>query len=483
MPTLTVLAPDSALAMDEIARQLGDNAFILSTSQRDGMIEIKATNDPQPSAQRGVAAAARASFAAALSDAGGDEEFTVLQRSRTAPTRPTASPSTLGGVDAAPALSFAGGGGDLSRPSAAPVFPFGGRVMADPAAPGARPRASETVLSDFSTPDPRLAPPARARSAGASVHTLPLSGAAGAAGQPLRAADLDALHQEIHEIRQMLASVSGLMAPDGARAPRRTAPAPAGASSTIVAAGFSPDIETAMLSSASARDAAPADRPAHFAAHLAQRIVAQAPEAALDAQIIAVMGPSGAGRTTLAAKLAALVAEHRPERRCKLIEFAARGATLPNDLLRRHARLLEYSHTFDVACERWHEDDLVQSARLDPTITHIVDLPAFSDLEDRGPEILAGLERMGQTVRILALPGSLAATSIRVQLGRPEASGAHVALTKLDEGEITPTELSSLAMAGGRIGWLSGTRALAGNLSPATASIMNDYIAECLARA
>lgn len=46
MTTVTVLAPDSSLAMDEVIRKLGDNAYILSTTHRDGQIEICATNEP-----------------------------------------------------------------------------------------------------------------------------------------------------------------------------------------------------------------------------------------------------------------------------------------------------------------------------------------------------------------------------------------------------------------------------------------------------
>ena len=46
MPTITVTAPDSAMAMDEVIRQLGSDAYILSTSQFDGLVQIKATIDP-----------------------------------------------------------------------------------------------------------------------------------------------------------------------------------------------------------------------------------------------------------------------------------------------------------------------------------------------------------------------------------------------------------------------------------------------------
>jgi len=46
MTTVTVLALDSSLAMDEVVRQLGENAYILSTTHRDGQVEICATNEP-----------------------------------------------------------------------------------------------------------------------------------------------------------------------------------------------------------------------------------------------------------------------------------------------------------------------------------------------------------------------------------------------------------------------------------------------------
>lgn len=49
MSTIVVRASDSALAMDEVIRRLGPNAMILSTSNKNGQVEIKATTDaPKP---------------------------------------------------------------------------------------------------------------------------------------------------------------------------------------------------------------------------------------------------------------------------------------------------------------------------------------------------------------------------------------------------------------------------------------------------
>ena len=46
MPELKFIAVDTSLAMDEVEKKLGPDALILSTTRRDGMIEILATNEP-----------------------------------------------------------------------------------------------------------------------------------------------------------------------------------------------------------------------------------------------------------------------------------------------------------------------------------------------------------------------------------------------------------------------------------------------------
>lgn len=48
MTTIVVRAPDSQQAMDEVLRRLGDDAFILSTTNHDGQVEIHASDEPPP---------------------------------------------------------------------------------------------------------------------------------------------------------------------------------------------------------------------------------------------------------------------------------------------------------------------------------------------------------------------------------------------------------------------------------------------------
>ena len=73
MTAITVRAPDSRKAMEELLRRLGPDALILSTRHVNGMVEISAlppdadpASLPPPAAPAFVPAAAPASFAAAL---------------------------------------------------------------------------------------------------------------------------------------------------------------------------------------------------------------------------------------------------------------------------------------------------------------------------------------------------------------------------------------------------------------------------------
>ena len=45
MTTITITANDSSSAMDQIVQKLGPEALIISTKNRGGKVEIKATNE------------------------------------------------------------------------------------------------------------------------------------------------------------------------------------------------------------------------------------------------------------------------------------------------------------------------------------------------------------------------------------------------------------------------------------------------------
>ena len=54
MAEITVRAIDSALAMEEVQKRLGDDALIISTQRIDGQIEITATDEQVEKAEKEV---------------------------------------------------------------------------------------------------------------------------------------------------------------------------------------------------------------------------------------------------------------------------------------------------------------------------------------------------------------------------------------------------------------------------------------------
>ena len=53
---------------------------------------------------------------------------------------------------------------------------------------------------------------------------------------------------------------------------------------------------------------------------------------------------------------------------------------------------------------------------------------------------------------------------------------AQIVLTKLDETEFSVPEVSQLLTKSAKVGWLTGTLALSGNLAKATCDIMEQYL-------
>lgn len=90
MTIVTVLAPDSSLAMDEVIRQLGDSAYILSTTHRDGQIEIRATNEPEEAKAAKIKAVEGVSFQAIMENKA-EQNLTAMPQHAQKPRTPLRS--------------------------------------------------------------------------------------------------------------------------------------------------------------------------------------------------------------------------------------------------------------------------------------------------------------------------------------------------------------------------------------------------------
>jgi len=84
----------------------------------------------------------------------------------------------------------------------------------------------------------------------------------------------------------------------------------------------------------------------------------------------------------------------------------------------------------------------------------------------------------GKVAVVQALPGGSSATMIKHQCANYHGLDSMIALTKLDECEATPAELSALATQGTGIGLLTGTKSIVGGIAIATSQILAQYLRE-----
>lgn len=442
MPTVTVLAPDSALAMDEVIRQLGDNAYILSTHARDGQVEILATNEPaqiQPPRKR----ATSVSFADVISEqvsqaVGPDAIFRSVRAgpAQLAEQTPQPAPSqgaTIVMMHEARARS----------PQAAPMANRDTVMVAPPQAPVENPSSSlwqadlETLkASTPSTQNPET-PPSPAESADEGL-------------QPI-----------LRELSAQLARLQAIAAPKPNAAHSQPDP--------LQAAGFSVEIVKRL-----APGRAEPERMSQFVTAMANRLTAPDPLMSLRAPVVMIVGPSGAGKTVLASKFAALALETQTTRAVELVSVSE-TSQVANTALPIYARMLSIRHK-NVPPNQLDAIDLSMT-----NTTHVFDTNLEPQtLRQKLTELRAQLGHIGVAV-ILALPVGTSLVRIRDELNKYKEFDPVIALTKLDECEFSSEEASQIAEIGTPIAWLSGTRALTETMAPATEEMMNEFLTGLLA--
>ncbi|NCF48604.1 MAG: hypothetical protein GWP36_03685 [Bacteroidetes bacterium] len=207
-----------------------------------------------------------------------------------------------------------------------------------------------------------------------------------------------------------------------------------------------------------------------FMTALAQRVVHHDAESMFGSRLVCVVGNSGAGKTTLATKIAAYLKENGSSDRMTLASATAPGATAGEEI-KAYSRLLNMrSSNFGIG----ELPTIMQetSNRL------IVDIDASpSDAIEAINAVIATLGRRKVTV-VQAISGGSSATMISNQCKLYRALKPMIALTKLDECEAMPSELSTLALEGSGVGLLTGTKAIVSGIAIATMPILAQYLKE-----
>ena len=199
---------------------------------------------------------------------------------------------------------------------------------------------------------------------------------------------------------------------------------------------------------------------------LASRVVHHNAESVFSSRI----GSSGTGKTTLATKIAAYFKEHGISERMMLAAAASPGISTSEDV-KSYARLLNMRAAQLGIGE-------ISTAIQETSNRMIVDVNASP--EDTITAIREVMQRLGngKVTVIQAIPGGSSSTMISNQCKLYRKLNPMIALTKLDECEAMPAELSALALEGSGVGLLTGTKSIVGGIAIATMPILAQYLQE-----
>ena len=212
------------------------------------------------------------------------------------------------------------------------------------------------------------------------------------------------------------------------------------------------------------------DAVASFINALAERVVHRNAESVFDSRVVFVIGSSGTGKTTLATKIAAYFKEHGISDRMVLTSAASSGVSANEDI-KAYARLLNMRAAQIGIGE-------VSIAVQETSNRMIIDVNATpGDAITTISEVMKQLGS-GKVTVVQAIPGGASSTMISHQCKLYRKLSPMIALTKLDECEAMPAELSALALEGSGVGLLTGTKSIVGGIAIATMPILAQYLQE-----
>jgi flagellar biosynthesis protein FlhF len=189
-------------------------------------------------------------------------------------------------------------------------------------------------------------------------------------------------------------------------------------------------------------------------------------------RLIFVVGASGTSRTTVVAKIAAMLSEQNPTKEIVLASLSDQdGAT--NQQLQCFARLLNLpSAMLNLSTPTEDFDKMTDYDFM------VIDVD--SDNQDCISKIQTIQSHLGNSEVgvILTLPGSTSSNMVKTTISRFESIKPIIALTKLDECETNPADFSAIAESGAKIGVLSGTRSVIDAAVFASENILLQYLIE-----
>ena len=209
-----------------------------------------------------------------------------------------------------------------------------------------------------------------------------------------------------------------------------------------------------------------------FLQALASDLVYPTSATILQKRLLFVVGTSGTGRTTISAKLAAMLREQNPSKEIVLASLNEKNSCT-NHQLQSFSRLLNLPTV--ALSHATQSEDFDKMTDYDYMVVDV-----HSDSVEVLLQINEIVSKLGDANvgTLLTIPGSSSPTMIDATLKRFHKISPLITLTKLDECETKPSEFSVLAENKAKIALLSGTKSVIDPAVFASETILLQYLKE-----
>lgn len=442
------IAPDMRTALRRVREEHGENAVILSNRQvADGIEVVAAAGYGEASMQDGPAPAPAAATTvqdATLSDsilqalAAADTARAQAGAAAVNAPRPASQPTTAERTHTAPVRSPGAAARLVGRLASAPAG-FGRWLKKAP-------RPSTPMAREVE------APPLAAVAPASHAGTRPLQVVS---SQPAPDPGIAVMRDEIGAMRRMIERELGQLSSERLRG----VPARAAALDLLEDFGMAPrqahDLAVAID---------PALPPDEVLGPLREQLAASIPvhggDLIEEGGVIALVGPTGAGKTTTAAKLAARYAQRHGTRNVALVSIDRHRAAA-REQLQAHGRRLGIT-----VCEADGDEDLVEVlGQLADYPLVIIDTAGMSTRDKRLNSQLAWLRAIDGVESLLVMPANgnphdLSALVERYAMVTPKG----VVLTKVDETDRLGAALSVVIGHGLGVAYTGNGQAVPGDI-------------------
>ena len=211
-----------------------------------------------------------------------------------------------------------------------------------------------------------------------------------------------------------------------------------------------------------------------FYHYLAKKLVSPFEDQVLNSDVIFINGPTGSGKTTLCAKLSSYILDNlfsaNEKDKLSILNFA------PNSTV--HSELLNFGRLLNLRVSSVSSlDKLGQFIEENNQITKLIIDISLENCELSGYlEYLEKITLNKKYLNLLAIPSSANKNMIRSMMNIYKNSFPTIALTKLDESQISSEELSIFAELECKLGILSGSRSIIGSLAFAKSEVLAQYM-------